>query len=110
GYVTLTPASGTSLRLPVYAAPRPASNMATEHNYVLFTAPTGSTNVGLTGQDVNTGAAIPVDVVSLVSAFELQGTSPATIPATSFASNADLKSIGVTSDFKATNSVTGATK
>lgn len=110
GNVMLTPASGTTLRLPVYAAPRPASNMSTEHNYVLFTAPTGSTNVGLTGQDVNTGAALPVDVLSLVSAFELQGTSPATIPATSFASNADLKSVGVTSDFKATNSVTAATR
>jgi subtilisin family serine protease len=88
GYLTLTPASGTSLRLPVYSAPRPASNMTTDHNYVLFTAPTGSTNVGLTGQDVNTGGAFPTDVISLVSAFELAGTSPATIPATSAASNA----------------------
>jgi len=111
GYITLTPDSGTSLRLPVYAAPRPASNMTTEHNYVLFTGPTGSTNVGLTGQDINTGGVPPVDVISLVSAFELQGTSPATIPATSVASNADLKSVGVTSDFKATNSVVaGSTK
>ena len=105
GYVTLTPLSGTSLRLPVYAAPRPASDMATTHNYVLFTGPTGSTNVGLAGQDVNTGGAFPVDVISLVSAFELQGTSPANISPTSFASNADLKSVGVTSDYKATNSV-----
>ncbi len=105
GNVILTPTSGTSLRLPVYAAPRPASDMATTHNYVLFTGPTGSTSVGLTGQDVNTGGTFPTDVVSLVSAFELQGTSPANIPATSFASNADLKSVGVTSDFKATNSV-----
>ncbi|HEU4767709.1 MAG TPA: S8 family serine peptidase, partial [Pyrinomonadaceae bacterium] len=111
GYVTFTPTSGTALRLPVYAAPRPASNMSTEHNYVLFTAPTGSTNVGLTGQDVNTGGAFPVDVLSLVTAFELQGTSPATIPSTSLARNADLKSVGVTSDFKATNSVVaGSTK
>jgi hypothetical protein len=30
GYVTLTPTSGTPLRLPVYAAPRPASNMSTD--------------------------------------------------------------------------------
>jgi subtilisin family serine protease len=111
GYVTFTPTSGTALRLPVYAAPRPASNMSTNHNYVLFTAPTGSTTVGLTGQDVNTGGAFPVDVLSLVSAFELQGTSPAIIPPTSSASNADLKSVGVTSDFKATNSVVaGVTK
>ena len=105
GNVTLTPDSGTALRLPVYAAPRPASNMTTEHNYVLFTGPTGSTSVGLTGQGVDTGLATPVDVRSLVSAFELQGTSPANIVSTSFASNADLKSVGVTSDFKATNSV-----
>ncbi|HKU73784.1 MAG TPA: S8 family serine peptidase [Pyrinomonadaceae bacterium] len=110
GYVTLTPASGTALRLPLYAAPRPASNMTTEHNYILFTGPTGSTNVGLTGQDLETGPAFPVDEISLVSAFELQGTSPATIPATSFASNADLKSVGVTSDYKATNSVILQTK
>ncbi|HEX3183426.1 MAG TPA: S8 family serine peptidase [Pyrinomonadaceae bacterium] len=105
GYVTLTPTSGTSLRLPVYAAPRPASDMTTDHNYVLLTAPTGSTNVGLTGQDVLTGNGPPLDELSVVSAFELQGTSPANIPATSLASNADLKSVGVTSDFKATNSV-----
>jgi len=111
GYVTLTPSGGTALRLPLYAAPRPASNMTTNHNYVLLTSPTGSSNVGLTGQDVNTGGAFPTDVISLVSAFELQGTSPATIPASSVASNADLKSVGVTSDFKATNSVVaGSTK
>lgn len=111
GYVTLTPSSGTALRLPLYAAPRPASNMTTQHNYVLLTSPAGSTNVGLTGQDVFTGGTPPVDEISVVSAFELQTTSPATIPATSVASNADLKSVGVTSDFKATNSVVaGSTK
>lgn len=110
GYITFTPASGTNLRLPVFAAPRPASTMSTTHNYVLFTAPSGSTSIGLTGQDVITGGAPPVDELSLVSAFELQGTSPATIPADSPASNADLKAVGVTSDFKATNSVTAATK
>jgi subtilisin family serine protease len=105
GYVTLTPTTGTSLRVRVYAAPRPASDMTTTRNYVLMTAPSGSTNVGLTGQHVNTGGAFPIDVLSLVSAFEAQTVSPATIPATSVASNADLKSVGVTSDFKATNSV-----
>ena len=105
GYITLTPGSGTALRLPVYAAPRIASNMTTDHDYVLFTGPTGSTTIGLTGQDVNTGVVLPEDEVSFVSAFELQGTSPATVPATSFASNADLKSVGVASDYKVTNSV-----
>ena len=85
--------------------------MSTTHNYVLFTAPTGSTSIGLTGQDVNTGLAFPVDERSLVSAFELQTTSPAIVPATSPASNADVKAVGVTSDFKATgNAVTTSTK
>src|SRR6185369_556926 len=97
GYITLTPESGTNLRLPVIAAPRPASNMSTTHNYVLFTAPTGSTSIGLTGQDVNTGSAFPVDERSLVSAFELQAVSPAIANLPSQASNADLKAVGVTS-------------
>ena len=111
GYITMTPASGTSLRVPVIATPRPASNMSTTHNYVLFTAPAGSTSIGLTGQDVNTGLAFPTDERSLVSAFELQTISPATVPATSPASNADVKAVGVTSDFKATgNAVTANTK
>jgi len=111
GYITLTPGSGTSLRLPVIATPRPASNMSTTHNYVLFTAPTGSTNIGLTGQDVNTGNVFPLDVRSFVSAFELQTVSPAIPGLPSQASNADLKAVAVTSDFKATgNSVTGNTK
>ena len=111
GYISLTPASGTSLRLPVIATARPASDMATTHNYVLFNAPAGSTSIGLTGQDVNTGLGFPVDERSLVSAFELQATSPAIIPATSPASNADVKAVGVTSDFKATgNAVTATTK
>ena len=110
GNIILTPASGTPLRLSVYSAPRPASDMSTEHNYVLMTAPTGSTNIDLTGQDVNTGAVFPVDELSLVSAFELQAVSPATVPASSGASNADLKAVGVTSDFGATGSVTAATK
>ena len=111
GYITLTPASGTSLRLPVNATPRPASDMSTTHDYVLFTAPAGSTSIDLTGQDVNTGNAFPVDERSLVSAFELQGTSPAVVPADSPASNADLKAVGVTSDFKATgNAVQANTK
>ncbi len=111
GYVTFTPASGTSLRLPVISAPRPASNMSTTHNYVLFTAPAGSTTIGLTGQDVNTGSLFPLDERSLVSAFELQTTSAAIPGLPAQASNADLKAVGVTSDFKATgNSVTGNTK
>jgi subtilisin family serine protease len=110
GYVTLMPASGTSLRVPVFASPRPASNMSTSHNYVLFTAPSGSTSVGLTGQGVNTGGAFPVDELSLVSAFELQGVSAAIPALPDQAKNADLKVVGVTSDFKATNSVTAATK
>ena len=65
----------------------------------------------MTGQDVNTGSAFPVDERSLVSAFELQAVSPAIANLPGQASNADLKAVGVTSDFKATgNAVPGSTK
>ena len=110
GYVTLTPAAGTPLRLPVYAAPRAVSNMTTESAYVLFTGATGSTAVGLTGQEIDTGNSFPVDEVSLVSMFELQETSPDDPGSEGFSNDADLKAVGVTSDYKATNSVNPNTR
>ena len=109
GYVTLTPASGTPLRLPVHAAARPASNMAAP-GYVLLTAPIGATTIPLSGQHVDTGALYPVDELSVVSAFELQELSPINTASSSLARNADLKAVGVTSDYPATNSITANTR
>jgi subtilisin family serine protease len=89
GYLTLTPASGQALRLPVYAAVRPASKMGTVENGLRFSAD-GTFPVHLQGLGVSTGTSFPEDEVSLVSAFELQE------------SNADptaaVRYLGVTSD------------
>src|SRR6185503_2387025 len=85
GYVTLTPASGPVLRVPVYAAARPISNMATVETSLNITSGgnTGSQSLTLAGAHLNTGASFGTaspfpgqDELSLVSVFELQGKSP----------------------------------
>ena len=80
GYITLTPSSGLTLRLPVYAAPRLASEMATAETWIKLDPPVGTKTLTLTGQGVNTGSSFPTDEVSLVSAFELQESSPRDAP------------------------------
>ena len=98
-YVVLTPASGPTLRVPVHAIVRPASAMGTTQTGFLFGGATGTNTLNLTGTQVNTGAAFPTDEASLVSAFELAGTSPS-ITAVPQRSIADLKAVGVATDFK----------
>jgi hypothetical protein len=103
GLVTLTPSSGTSLRLPVYAIVRPASAMSTTENTVGVLASPGSTQLHLTGTGINTRGTTNHDFRSLVSAFELQGRSgQATLPTgwPESARDADIKQVGVTSDSK----------
>ncbi len=114
GHVVLTPASGPVLRVPVWAAVRPASSMGAAPTSVVLqgtpAAPgtiartasaTGSFDLLLSGQQVDTGPAYPVDEVSLVSPLELQAVS-ADEPGSSGASNtADLRYVGVTSDYRA---------
>ena len=103
GLVTLTPASGTALRLPVYAVVRPASSMSTIENTVGVLTSPGSTELHLTGTGIDTGGATNKDLHSLVSAFELQGRSgEATLPAgwPESARDADIRQVGVTSDAK----------
>jgi len=99
GNVILTPASGTALRVPVYAVVRPASQMTT----LEAALPTSATSVlHLAGQDVITAGTAEHN--SLVTPFELQGESPLATLASGvspLARNADLKEIGVTTDSKA---------
>jgi hypothetical protein len=73
------------LRVPVYATVRPISDMSTLETGLNISSGgnTGSQTLTLTGTHVNTGSnfstagAFPgQDEISLVSAFELQGTSP----------------------------------
>ncbi|MBN1563805.1 MAG: S8 family serine peptidase [Anaerolineae bacterium] len=79
GYVTLTPttqgAGSTLLRVPVYAAPRPAAAMHEATNVIPVTDVTGTAAIPLTGTEVYTGPTFPYDETSLVSAFELHTTS-----------------------------------
>jgi hypothetical protein len=71
GYVTLTPTSGQPLRVPLYAAVRPASTMGTAESALPLSAD-GTFSIHLRGQGISTGSTFPEDVVSLVSALELQ--------------------------------------
>ena len=100
-YVVLTPASGPALRVPVHAIVRPASAMGTTQTAFLFSAPTGTNTLNLSGTDVNTGAAFPTDERSVVTALELAGTSPNTTAASIPERRAaDIKAVGVATDFK----------
>jgi subtilisin family serine protease len=92
GYVTLTPASGQPLRLPLYAAVRPASAMGTAETDLPLSAD-GTYQVRLAGQGLATGSSFPEDLVSLVSALELQEINTD--------SAAPVRYLGVTSDYQA---------
>ena len=77
GSVVFTPqASGITLRVPVYAAPRPASSMSVPSSISL---PTANTSISLTGHGVDGGTPSGNDArqYSIAEAFELQGKSAA---------------------------------
>jgi hypothetical protein len=76
GLITLTPTSGTALRVPVYATARPASAMTTEATSVLVTEATFTATLTLSGTGVATGPRGPNEHNALLTAFELQGSSP----------------------------------
>jgi subtilisin family serine protease len=102
GDVTLTPDSGTTLRVPVYAAPRPAAQMSQPASLAIG----ASATLPLHGQDFGWSAGDPVR--SVASGFELQATSPALTPCTGNETSgclrvaedvgADIKDVGTTSD------------
>jgi uncharacterized repeat protein (TIGR01451 family) len=101
GYAVLTPQFGPTLRVPVYAAARPASQMGTAESQVVFADTTGTVTLHQTGLQVNNGPTPPADIRSLVSLYELQETSPDDSSSTGIANCADLKYVGVTTDYKA---------
>ncbi len=98
GFVTLTPASGPTLRVPVHAVIRPASAMAASLAQPALTANTGSFSLDLAGTGVSTGSDYPAAEDSLVSAFELQLIAPAHANGTV----GDLGFVGAASDYAAT--------
>lgn len=114
GRVLLTPGSGTTLRVPVYVAARAASNMlSTRSSLNLGTSPSATTAITLTGTGVGSAAALSSpsaeDEVSLVTAFELQATSPNETSSAGLANNADLRYVGVSSDAAAASPFADAT-
>ncbi len=109
GYLRITPrgepAGRTPLRLSLYATARPASNMRATQAAFDFTD--GMTNtLGLTGKSVMTGTSYPTDTVSLVSALELQATSPNDPTTTGNVNGADLKYVGAASNYTAAGTIT----
>jgi subtilisin family serine protease len=96
GLVTVTPSSGPSLRVPVYAAARPASTTKAAPPFLNVT-PGGSGTINIAGEGVNTGPE-PLGYLSKVSAFELQHTSGlATLGSgvSELARNGDIQHVGV---------------
>jgi len=81
GRVVFTPnhaTAGSALRVPVYSAPRPASAMSQTAQYNTITKLSDGRYTGdikLTGKGVSSGSGSEVEQ-SLVSGYELQGTSP----------------------------------
>jgi subtilisin family serine protease len=109
GLVDITPTPGEHLRVPVYAAVRPASDMHANLSTLAATAPTQTFPVGLTGTSVDTGTTPFTDIRSQVSAFELQATSPAQPAGADPADKAgDLRYVGVSSDGRVHNAVIGS--
>lgn len=118
GRLLLEPTSGTepTLRVPVYSAPRPTSQMTQAASLDITGAPDQTADLELTGSDLGyggtngSGNADPLDnISSIAQGFELQarsGTAPAcggnvTVGCYRLPEDrsADLKYVGFTSDF-----------
>jgi subtilisin family serine protease len=116
GLVVLTSSGKPTLNVPLYAAPRPASNMTQSSS---FTLPEGAHQTGLmtlSGTGVSQGSG-STEVDSLVAGFELAATSPAIPGCASGQSSgcigfpdegsADIRRVGVTSDAAQVSSLGG---
>ena len=96
GLISLVPTAGPTLRVPVHAVVRPASNMAGPSS-TTFPGPAGEVDLPLTGRSVETGTG-SIGHNSVVTAMELAGTSAAQTGLGLGSRAADLRFIGVTSD------------
>jgi uncharacterized repeat protein (TIGR01451 family) len=104
GYVNFSQGANKVLRVPIYAALRPASTMSAPDTLATGNAPTGSSTIPLSGNDVCTGTlgagpsctgTFPTDDVSLVSAFELHAIGP---KKTNIPGYANIRHVGVSFD------------
>jgi hypothetical protein len=102
------------LKLPIYAAPRPASVMAAANPPLDFGATSQATrDLELAGLGLS-GASYPLDYLSLVSALELHVRSPNNPPLSvlrpepDIFDHADIKYVGIANDLRATGLVNQA--
>ncbi len=102
GYVTLAAASGEPalLRVPLYAAARPASAMGTSESALLPTQPAGTLPLTLTGTSLDPGPFGQVDDFrSALSPFELAFTSPDEPSSQGWENAGDIGWVGVSTDY-----------
>jgi subtilisin family serine protease len=99
GYVTLTPAAGQALRVPLYASARPVASIAVAESELILGAAQGTATLTLSGTGLDTGGSSAADIESLITPLELQYTGPANAPVTS--ANATIRYVGVGSDYAA---------
>lgn len=114
GYVKLTPSSGTMLHVPIYAAARPASDMRAKNNTLNFgNNATDDDTIELVGEGVGSAAALGTvtseDEVSIVTAYELQASSPNEPSSDLIRNNADIAFVGVSSNAPSATPYTDAT-
>lgn len=110
-------AAAPDLRLGVYATARPAATMSVAPRVLSFGAAiTGTKELTFSGIGRSTGTAIPTDVLSLATLFELQKSSgngtlsfPPAIAPLSSAAEADLSHIGVSSNADGNTTVVSST-
>jgi len=108
GYAVFTPTDGSpTLRVAVYAAPKPVSAMhTTATGFTVKKNTSGTVSLPLAGNGVNTGpnGSVGFDIVSLVKPFELQ------YHATGASTDKNvLRNVGVTSDFSTNGNKAGNT-
>ena len=90
-----TRAIPSMMSLPLFTAPRPSADMATDISTLDLSGGTGTIDVILTGDDVQTGGSPPYDIVSLVHPFELTYQSPDDALSSGLLNFADIKHVGV---------------
>ncbi len=104
GLITVTPAGGEALRVPLQASARPAAAISASNTDVVVAGETGTIVLDLQGVGLNTGSNYPFDEIGLISPFELHAMSPDE-PETSGADDmGDLQYVGARS-YSATSGV-----
>ena len=102
GYAVLTPTdSSPTLRVELYANPKPSSSMhSTITSFVPTSSNTGSFAINLSGSSVvNNGSTSSRNVKSLVKAYELQYVSPSVGQPNAPTDKNIIKYVGVTTDY-----------